>query len=174
MIHDHLPTSFDAIYKLCIQKCDTEWPKKTDGKVWSAIPSRNSNSVPSHANRTRYRWGNHLCVDLRTSRTWSRNRGLEFCWPASFTVILLHTELRARGGGVMRVSAITRSSRHQRRPCQQTPWSRVLLERLKATQSRNSLPFTESEGSLPCAQQPATGSYPEPDESSPHLPTLVP
>jgi hypothetical protein len=27
----------------------------------------------------------------------------------------------------------------------------------------------ETEGSLPCPQQPATGPYPEPDESSPRL-----
>jgi len=26
--------------------------------------------------------------------------------------------------------------------------------------------------SLPCSQDPTTGSYPETDESSPHLPTL--
>jgi hypothetical protein len=30
----------------------------------------------------------------------------------------------------------------------------------------------ESEGSLRCSQEPATGPYPEPDESSPQLPTL--
>jgi hypothetical protein len=30
----------------------------------------------------------------------------------------------------------------------------------------------ESEGSLPCSQEPATGLYPEPDDSSPHPPTL--
>jgi hypothetical protein len=30
------------------------------------------------------------------------------------------------------------------------------------------------EGSLPCSQQPASGPYPEPDESNPHLPTLFP
>jgi hypothetical protein len=34
----------------------------------------------------------------------------------------------------------------------------------------NSLPFIESEGTLPCSQEP----YPEPDESTPHLPTLFP
>jgi hypothetical protein len=32
----------------------------------------------------------------------------------------------------------------------------------------------ELEGSLPCSQQSATGPYPDPDASSPHLPTLVP
>jgi len=30
----------------------------------------------------------------------------------------------------------------------------------------------ETEGSLPCSQQPITGSYPEPDESSPQPSTL--
>jgi hypothetical protein len=30
------------------------------------------------------------------------------------------------------------------------------------------------EGSLPCSQEPATGSCPEPDASSPHFPTLFP
>jgi hypothetical protein len=30
----------------------------------------------------------------------------------------------------------------------------------------------ESEGSLPCSQQPATGPYPEADETSPKLSTL--
>jgi len=32
----------------------------------------------------------------------------------------------------------------------------------------------ESEGSLPYSQQPTTDPYPEPDASSPHLPTLFP
>jgi hypothetical protein len=30
----------------------------------------------------------------------------------------------------------------------------------------------EPDGSLPCSQQPAIGSYPVPDVSSPHLPAL--
>jgi len=29
----------------------------------------------------------------------------------------------------------------------------------------------EPEGSLPCSQEPATSTHPEPDESSSHLPT---
>jgi hypothetical protein len=32
----------------------------------------------------------------------------------------------------------------------------------------------EPEGSLPYSQQPDTDPYPEPDESSPYLPTLFP
>jgi hypothetical protein len=40
--------------------------------------------------------------------------------------------------------------------------------------SRNSSPFISSTGSLPYSQQPATGPYPEPDESTqqPHIPFL--
>jgi hypothetical protein len=40
--------------------------------------------------------------------------------------------------------------------------------------SRNYVPFMEPEGSLPCSQQSITGSYHEPDESSPQLPTFPP
>jgi len=32
----------------------------------------------------------------------------------------------------------------------------------------------EIEESLPCSQEPASGPYPEPDASSPHLHTLLP
>jgi hypothetical protein len=32
--------------------------------------------------------------------------------------------------------------------------------------------FMKPEGSLSCSQQPATGPYPKPDASSPHLPIL--
>jgi len=32
----------------------------------------------------------------------------------------------------------------------------------------------EPEDSLPCLQEPTTGHYPEPDATSPHLPTTFP
>jgi hypothetical protein len=32
----------------------------------------------------------------------------------------------------------------------------------------------EPEGSLPCSQQAATGTYPEQNASSPHVPTVFP
>ena len=52
------------------------------------------------------------------------------------------------------------------------PCSRVLLEKLTCTQSRNSPHFMEAEGSLPHSQVPATCPYPEPARSSPcpHIP----
>jgi len=50
-----------------------------------------------------------------------------------------------------------------------TPWSRVLLEKLRDIRwSRNSPHFMEPEGTLPQLQAPATCPYPEPAQSSPH------
>jgi hypothetical protein len=45
-------------------------------------------------------------------------------------------------------------------------WSRVHLEKLTVSQSRNSPHFMEPEGSLPHSQVPATCFYPVPNESS--------
>jgi hypothetical protein len=42
-----------------------------------------------------------------------------------------------------------------------TPWSRILLEKLIATQFRNSQPLMGHEGSLSRPQKPATGSCSE-------------
>jgi hypothetical protein len=50
-----------------------------------------------------------------------------------------------------------------------TVWSTVLLEKLPfLSYSRYHLPSMETEGSLPCSQQQATGPYIEPDASNPH------
>jgi hypothetical protein len=38
--------------------------------------------------------------------------------------------------------------------------------------SRYSQHFIESQGSLPCSQEPSTGLYPEPDQSGPYHPIL--
>jgi hypothetical protein len=57
----------------------------------------------------------------------------------------------------------------------QTPWNRVLLQKLIVSHLfKKFRPFVEPEGSLLCSQGHATGSYPEPDLSSPQLPTLFP
>jgi hypothetical protein len=46
-----------------------------------------------------------------------------------------------------------------------------LLQKLIVTQLiKKFSAFLETEGSLPCSQQPATGPCPVPDESSPHFP----
>jgi hypothetical protein len=39
--------------------------------------------------------------------------------------------------------------------------------------SRTSQHFMESEGSLPCSQEPSTGPYPEPDQSSPYRRSIL-
>jgi hypothetical protein len=56
-------------------------------------------------------------------------------------------------------------------------WKKVagdFLGKLTVTQlSGNFLPFMKPEGSLPRSQEPATGPYPEPDASTPHLPTAL-
>ena len=51
-----------------------------------------------------------------------------------------------------------------------TQWSTVLLEKLTASQSRNSPHVMETEGSLTHVQVPAICSYPEPAKSSPWPP----
>jgi hypothetical protein len=48
------------------------------------------------------------------------------------------------------------------------PWSRVLLKKLPVAQPLNAQYFMEPEDSLACAQEPVTGPYPEPEESSPY------
>jgi hypothetical protein len=54
-----------------------------------------------------------------------------------------------------------------------TPWCSMFLEKLLVVQLVKKFPaFYENEESLPCSQEPVTGSYPEPVESSPHLSTL--
>jgi hypothetical protein len=55
----------------------------------------------------------------------------------------------------------------------QTPWSKVLLQKPIVAQLINKFQcFMEPEGSLVCSQESSTGSHPEPDEFSPHHPTL--
>jgi len=52
-----------------------------------------------------------------------------------------------------------------------TPWCRMLFEKLIVTQLVKKYPalFMEPEGSSPCSQETATGSYSEPAvPSSPH------
>jgi hypothetical protein len=39
--------------------------------------------------------------------------------------------------------------------------------------SRNPPSFMEPQGSLPCSQKPATGPYPEADETNPHPPINI-
>jgi hypothetical protein len=53
-----------------------------------------------------------------------------------------------------------------------SPQSTVLLKKLKVAQLINLPRFMEPESSLPCSQEPATGHYPAPDESSPHTHTV--
>jgi hypothetical protein len=52
---------------------------------------------------------------------------------------------------------------------------RILLEKIKVAQLVRKHPsFMEPEDSLPCSQELAAGSYPEPVESSPQFPNLFP
>jgi len=49
-----------------------------------------------------------------------------------------------------------------------SPWSRVLLDKLTSSQSRNFPHFMEPKGSLPSSPVPATCPYPESARSSPY------
>jgi hypothetical protein len=50
-----------------------------------------------------------------------------------------------------------------------TPRSRIPLENLTVAQLVKEFPhFMETEGSVPCSQEPSTGPCPEPDEPNPH------
>jgi hypothetical protein len=57
-----------------------------------------------------------------------------------------------------------------------TPWFRTLLEKLIVTQLFKKHPafFMEPEGSLPCSQKPATGTYSKSSESSSPHRSLLP
>jgi hypothetical protein len=55
---------------------------------------------------------------------------------------------------------------------QLTPWSRVHLEKLIVTQLVKKFTTFYGTQKFLCSQGPATGPHPEPDEFSPHLPTL--
>jgi hypothetical protein len=56
-----------------------------------------------------------------------------------------------------------------------TPVSRVPIEKLIIFQLvKKCPPFMDPEGSLLCSQGPASGPYLEPDEFSPHPPTILP
>jgi len=54
-----------------------------------------------------------------------------------------------------------------------TPWSRVLFEKLIVSQLVKTIPaFYGAHRSLPCWQEPATGPYRQPDQSSSHTHAL--
>jgi hypothetical protein len=51
------------------------------------------------------------------------------------------------------------------------PWRWALLEKLPVMQLlKNFQTFMEPKSSLSCSQEPSTGPYPEPDQSSPYHP----